>query len=117
MTVLLACLFAATLIAAMHIALGLVFDPRYKDFQLLLLTGPVAGLAILASLRNHGAWQPGIAEMAAAALLTGSALFVIWNEGIANRQALWFAALLGALAVTALRTSPARSPSPAPAPG
>jgi exo-beta-1,3-glucanase (GH17 family) len=116
-TVLLACLFAATLIATMHIALGLVFDPRYKDFQLLLLTGPVAGLAILASLRNHGAWQPGIAETAAAALLTGSALFVIWNEGIANRQALWFAALLGALAVTALRTSPARSPSPAPAPG
>ncbi len=115
-TVLLACLFAATLIAAMHIALGLVFDPRYKDFQLLLLTGPVAAFAILASVRNHGTWQPSIAEAAAAALLTGSALFVIWNEGIANRQALWFAVLLVVLAFTALRTSPARLPSPAPAP-
>ena len=26
--------FAATLVAAIHVALGLVFDPRYKDFQL-----------------------------------------------------------------------------------
>jgi exo-beta-1,3-glucanase (GH17 family) len=43
-----ACLFAATLVAAIHIALGLVFDPRYKDFQFALLSGPVAALAILA---------------------------------------------------------------------
>ena len=35
-SLLLAILFAATIVAAIHVALGLVFDPRYKDFQLAL---------------------------------------------------------------------------------
>ena len=47
-SVLLAILFAATLVAAIHVALGLVFDPRYKDFQLALLSGPVVALAVVA---------------------------------------------------------------------
>jgi glucan 1,3-beta-glucosidase len=106
--VLLACVFAATLVAAMHVALGLVFDPRYKDFQLALLTGPVAALAILAAMHSPGASKPGVAETVAAILLIGSALFVVWNESLANWQALWFGALLVALALTALRTSPMR---------
>ena len=103
--VLLALLFATTLVAAMHVALGLVFDPRYKDFQLLLLTGPVGALSILVLAGNRGTWQPGLAESAAAVVLIGSALFVIWNEGIANWQALWFGALLILLALAALRAS------------
>lgn len=107
-TVVLVLLFAATLVAAIHIALGLVFDPRYKDFQLLLLTGPVAAFAILAAARNPGARQPGTAETVAAALLIGSAAFVVVNEGIANRQAVWFGVLLVVLALTTLRISPAR---------
>jgi glucan 1,3-beta-glucosidase len=106
--VLLACLFAATLVAAMHVALGLVFDPRYKDFQFALLTGPVAALVILTALRKQAASRPGTAEKVAAILLVGSALFVVWNEGLANWQALWCGALLVALALTALRTSPIR---------
>jgi hypothetical protein len=48
----LAVLFAATLVAAIHVVLGLVFDPRYKDFQLALLSGPVAALAIVAFLKE-----------------------------------------------------------------
>ena len=44
-----------------------------------------------------------MAELAAAGLLTGSALFVMFNEGIANWQALWFGGLLVLLALTALR--------------
>jgi glucan 1,3-beta-glucosidase len=114
LAVLLSCLFAATLVAAMHVALGLVFDPRYKDFQLALLTGPVATLAILVALRKPSAAQSGVAETVAAILLTGSALFVVWNEGLANWQALWFGALLVALALTALRTSPMRAAAPLP---
>ena len=114
LTVLLACLLAATLVAAIHVALGLVFDPRYKDFQLLLLTGPAAAFGILAVTRNLGAWQAGAAETVAALVLIGSALFVIWNEGIANRQAICFGVLLGVLALTALRTSPAQQAAPAP---
>jgi hypothetical protein len=40
----LAVVFAATLVAAIHVVLGLVFDPRYKDFQLALFSGAVAAL-------------------------------------------------------------------------
>jgi hypothetical protein len=44
----------------------------------------------------------------AAAMLTGSALFIVFNEGFANWQALWFGGLLGVLAFTALRTTTAQ---------
>ncbi len=111
---LLSLVLAATLVAAMHVGLGLVFDPRYKDFQLALLSGPVAALAILAILQKRGSAGPGTAETVAAILLIGSALFVALNEGVANWQALWFAALLVVLGLTALRTSPAGPAAPAP---
>jgi hypothetical protein len=108
-SLLLAILFAATIVAAIHVALGLVFDPRYKDFRLALLTGPVAALAIAtwAKVPAPVRREPGMAERVAAGLLTGSALFVMFNEGIANWQALWFGSLLVLLALTALRTAPA----------
>jgi exo-beta-1,3-glucanase (GH17 family) len=103
----LAILFAATLVAAIHVALGLVFDPRYKDFQLALLSGPVAALAIVAWLNGRGRSGTGVAERVAAGLLTGSALFVVFNEGAANWEALWFGGLLLVLALSALRATPA----------
>jgi hypothetical protein len=104
-----ACLFAATLVAAIHMALGLVFDPRYKDFQFALLSGPVAALAILVLMSKPLRVATGVAEWVTAALLTGSAAFIIANEGVANWQALWVAGLLLTLAFTALRS--ASSPS------
>jgi exo-beta-1,3-glucanase (GH17 family) len=105
-SVLLAVLLAALFVAAVHGALGLVFDPRYKDFPFAALTGPVVALAVLtcAAKGSDPVPRTGAAEIAAAALLTGSALFVIVNEGIANWQALWFAALLLVLSLTFLRT-------------
>jgi glucan 1,3-beta-glucosidase len=106
---LLAILFAATLVAAIHVALGLVFDPRYKDFQLALLSGPVFALAVAALLMEPVRPLPGIAEWVAAGVLSGSALFVMFNEGTANWQALWFGGLLLLLAFTAWRATPARS--------
>jgi glucan 1,3-beta-glucosidase len=104
--VILAALFAATVVAAIHVALGLVFDPRYKDFPLASLTGPVAALAIVAlagAARTRTPPRPGGAEVLGAIVLTGSALFIIANEGIANWQALWFASLLIVLSLTALQ--------------
>jgi exo-beta-1,3-glucanase (GH17 family) len=106
-SLLLAVLFAATLVAAIHVALGLVFDPRYKDFQLALLTGPVLALAIVTWVNAPVFGEPGMAERVAAGLLTGSALFVMFNEGGANWQALWFGGLLVLLALTTLRAAPA----------
>ena len=43
------------MVAAIHVALGLVFDPRYKDFPFAALLGPVVALAILALADKHGA--------------------------------------------------------------
>jgi exo-beta-1,3-glucanase (GH17 family) len=106
-SVILAWLFLATIVAALHVALGLVFDPRYKDFPLALLSGPVSALAILVVSAGKMGFRPGLAESAASALLVGSAIFVTLNEGIANWQALWFAALLVLLALTALAARPA----------
>jgi len=105
--IVLAALLAATIVATIHVALGLVFDPRYKDFPLAALTGPIIALAVLAFADNPPSARPGNAELAAAALLTGSAVFVTLNEGIANWQALLFAALLLLLALTALRAKAA----------
>ncbi|HET7211135.1 MAG TPA: beta-1,6-glucan synthase [Methyloceanibacter sp.] len=105
--VMLAPLFAATVVAAIHVALGLVFDPRYKDFPFAALTGPVIALAVLALADREQASAPGIAERVAAALLAGSALFIVGNEGLANWQALIFAALLLLLALTCLKAEAA----------
>lgn len=107
LAVLLSLLFAATLVAAIHIGLGLVFDPRYKDFQLALLSGPIAAFTILALLHPPLRGGAGMAEKVICGMLGACALFVVANEGIANWQALWFGALTTLLGATALRTSPA----------
>jgi len=101
--VILAALFVATMVAAIHVALGLVFDPRYKDFPLASLTGPAIALFTLAFANARTPPNPGQAEIVAAAVLGGSAVFVMANEGSANWQAVWFALLLVLLALTAIR--------------
>ena len=101
--IVLAALLVATMVAAIYVALGLVFDPRYKDFPLAALMGPVIALAVLAFAGGEVPPLPGAAEIAAASVLTGSVLFVIANEGISNWQALLFGGLLVILALTALR--------------
>jgi exo-beta-1,3-glucanase (GH17 family) len=102
----LSALLAATVVAAIHVALGLVFDPRYKDFPLAALSGPVIALAVLA-FAGKSDFAPGAAERTAAAVLAGSALFIALNEGIANWQAMLLSALLLVLAVTCLRAKAA----------
>ena len=105
--IVLAALLAATLVAALHVALGLVFDPRYKDFPFAALAGPVIAFAVLGLATARAPIKPGAAEVAAAMVLTASALFVIANEGIANWQALVLAGLLVLLALTALQAKAA----------
>jgi glucan 1,3-beta-glucosidase len=99
----LAALLVATVVAAIHVALGLVFDPRYKDFPFAALTGPVTALAVAAFMGARAHVRPGAAEIAAAWVLAGSALFIVVNEGAANWQAVWLALLFGVLALTVLR--------------
>jgi exo-beta-1,3-glucanase (GH17 family) len=109
----LATLLVATMIAAMHVALGLVFDPRYKDFPLASLTGPIAAFAILALSSAPISHRPGMAERVGALVLAGASVYIIANEGIANWQAVLFACLLVVLALTLLQGRPARSSAPA----
>ena len=84
-------------VVAVVIALGLVFDPRYRDFPFAPLTAAAVPFLVLSLLRPAAR---GLAEGIAAGVLTLSALFIAWNEGIANWQALWLCAVFLALAVT-----------------
>jgi glucan 1,3-beta-glucosidase len=81
--------------------LGLVFDPRYRDFPFAPLTGAAVPFALLATWH----WRPKApaAETALAVTLALSAVYVVLNEGLANWQAYWFCAGLLLLALTLLQ--------------
>jgi exo-beta-1,3-glucanase (GH17 family) len=101
-------------VLAMQAALGLVFDPRYRDFPFAPLTGGAFPFLAVAA-RRHFLAPPDpkrsypAAEVATAAVLALSAIYIVFNETIANWQALWFCAALIALAVTLVRAPDAPS--------
>jgi glucan 1,3-beta-glucosidase len=116
-------------VLAMQAALGLDFDPRYRDFPFAPLTGGAFPFLVVLLARRFGPeMRPAktdaaelvaiktkdlaapdpkgrypAAETAAAAVLGLSAIYIVFNETIANWQALWFCAGLVALAVTLVR--------------
>jgi exo-beta-1,3-glucanase (GH17 family) len=100
-------LLIALALLAVPAALGLVFDPRYRDFSFAPLTGAVMPLLFLAKWRLRP--KAPAAELVMAAILGISAIYIILNEGFANWQACWFAAGLSALAFILLRAPAAPS--------
>jgi glucan 1,3-beta-glucosidase len=100
---------AAATIMAIQTALGLVFDPRYRDFTDAQLSAAVVPFAIAMALGPDRAGPRGRAETIAAVTLAGSAVYIVLNEGFANWQALWFGAVLVVLAVTLGRLRDAQS--------
>jgi exo-beta-1,3-glucanase (GH17 family) len=90
-------------VLAIVVALGLVFDPRYRDFPFAPLTAAVLPLLVLALLVPAPAGRRGAAEIAAAALLGLSAIYILFNESFANWQALWCCGALVGLVVILLR--------------
>jgi glucan 1,3-beta-glucosidase len=89
-------------VLAVQAALGLVFDPRYRDFPFAPLSGAVAPfLALLTSRPRRRDLRPA-AETVAAAVLALAAVYVVCNETLANWQAVWFCAGLMALALVLL---------------
>jgi exo-beta-1,3-glucanase (GH17 family) len=92
---------------AVSAALGLVFDPRYRDFPFAPLMGAAVPLLFL------GRWdlrsKAPAAEFLMAATLVASAIYIVLNEGSANWQACWFGAGLCALAFTLVRAPVAPS--------
>ena len=99
---------AATTVLSIQTALCLVFDPRYRDFTDAQLSAAAVPFAIAMALGPRRAGPRGRAETIAAIALAGSAVYIVLNEGFANWQAVWFAAVLTALAVTIDRLRDAR---------
>jgi exo-beta-1,3-glucanase (GH17 family) len=97
-------LLVALTALAVQSALALSFDPRYRDFPFAPMTGAVAPFVLNALLAPHAAGRKPLAEMVAAIVLVLCAVFIVWNETLANWQALWFAATLAVLAFSLLRT-------------
>jgi exo-beta-1,3-glucanase (GH17 family) len=99
----------ASLLLAIQIALGLVFDPRYKDFPFAPLTAAIVPLLTLSFAVKRPAGARGMAEMAGAVLLVLSVVYIVPNETLANWQSLWLCAAFAALALTLFRVRDARS--------
>jgi exo-beta-1,3-glucanase (GH17 family) len=88
---------------AMQAALGLAFDPRYRDFPFAPLTSAVAPFLLLKFSARPTPGPPAIAERVAACVLAPSALYIMFNETLANWQALWLGAVLILLAISLAR--------------
>lgn len=101
-------LLVTTLIAA-ETALGFVFDPRYRDFPFAALSMAVVPLFCLTWLNRPREGVRPMAESVFAGLLVLCALYIGFNEGGANWQALWTCALYLTLAFTLWRARAAQS--------
>jgi len=89
----------ALMLVAMEAALGLVFDPRYRDIPFAPLTAAVVPFLVLllTTKRPAGSWA--VADTTAAVALALSAVCVVFNEKFSNWQSVWFCAGLIGLAV------------------
>lgn len=105
-----AALFVLVVIVAVQAALTLTFDPAIRDIPFAAMTGSIVALLVLAFHNPRGESKPSLAEPLTAALLAATSLFIVINETFWNWQALWFAALLLALAWTCWRAAGARIP-------
>jgi exo-beta-1,3-glucanase (GH17 family) len=93
---------------ATEVALGLAFDPRYRDFPFAALGAGAAPFLIL-MLLGPGGRRRESAEMVMAAVLALATLFIAWNEGAANWQSLCLCAVFVVLILALLR--PRAAPS------
>jgi len=103
-----ALLIATTLLAVLA-ALGLVFDPRYKDFPFAPLTAAAVPFLTHTLTVTRPSGARGVAEILSAALLALSAPYIVLNESFANWQSLWLCAALLALAFSLAQVRDAQS--------
>ena len=107
-------LLIATTLLAILTALGLVFDPRYRDFPFAPLSAAVApfvahSVSMPRPLGRQGSARFGAAELAAAGMLALSVPYIALNESFANWQSLWLCAALIALAFSLARVRDGQS--------
>jgi exo-beta-1,3-glucanase (GH17 family) len=99
-----------TTVIATESALGLMFDPRYRDFQFAALTMAIVPFLLLTSLNRPAGGTRPIAESVFAGTLAVCAIYIGFNEGRANWQSLWTCGLYLLFALTLSRARVARSP-------
>lgn len=107
-TVALGLVLVGLTVMAILVALGLVFDPRYRDFPFAALTAAAVPFAIVSALSPSPSGRHGRAEWMSAAVLAVSAVYIAFNETFANWQSLWVCGLLLVLAVTLVRVRDAQ---------
>jgi len=95
-------LIALTLLSV-QAALGLVFDPRYRDIPFAPLSSAVVPFLVLTFAAPRRSGTRAAAETLAAAIVALSAGYIAFNESFANWQAIWLGAGLLGLAVILLR--------------
>ena len=101
-------LFVALTLVAILVALGLVFDPRYKDFPYAPLTAAVVPFFVLSFFAQRAGGPRSLAETVAAGTLVLSLIYIAFNEGFENWQSLWLCTLFAALAFTLSRARTGR---------
>jgi hypothetical protein len=90
----------ALMLVAVEAALGLVFDPRYRDIPFAPLTAAAVPFLILLAATRRLDGTRAAAESVAGAVLALSAGYIVFNETFANWQSVWFCAgLLGLAAI------------------
>ena len=99
----------AVMLLAFLVALGLVFDPRYRDFPFAPLTAAVLPFVVHGFLVGRAKGAHGAAEISAACVLALSVAYIVFNETFANWQSVWFCAGLFGLAFILARARDAPS--------
>jgi glucan 1,3-beta-glucosidase len=99
----------ALMLLAVEAALGLIFDPRYRDIPFAPLNAAVWPFLVLMFSTPRPGGSRAAAETLAAAMLASSAGYIVFNEGFANWQSVWFCAGLIGLAVMLARARVAPS--------
>jgi exo-beta-1,3-glucanase (GH17 family)/hydrogenase/urease accessory protein HupE len=84
--------FMATTLVAAEIALGLVFDPRSRDFPFASLTMAIVPIWTVTLLNRRKSAASAVTEAVFAGLFVAAALYVFFNEGASNWQSLWTSA-------------------------
>jgi exo-beta-1,3-glucanase (GH17 family) len=103
LTLMFGMLLLALTVLTVQSALSLAFDPRYRDFPFAPLTAAALPFLLTGFLVPLAAGQRALAETVAGAVMAPCAIFIVWNETLANWQALWFAAAVVALTLSLIR--------------
>jgi peptidoglycan/LPS O-acetylase OafA/YrhL len=108
--VILGLVLAVTAVIGADTAVGLAFDPRYKDFPFAALTMAVVPFAMLSLLNRPKEGVRPIAEATFAGLLVLTAVYIGFDEGPDNWQSLWTCAIYVLLAATLWRARAVQIP-------